>query len=61
MDEKQAIQQLKIGDISGLEFLVMCYQAKAVRTAYLITRDVGLAEDVVEDSFLQAYRSIRGY
>ena len=61
MDEKQAIQQLKIGDISGLEFLVMCCQAKAVRTAYLITRDVGLAEDVVQDSFLQAYRSIRGF
>jgi RNA polymerase sigma-70 factor (ECF subfamily) len=61
VDEKQAIQQLKIGDISGLEFLVMCYQAKAVRTAYLITRDVGLAEDVVQDSFLQAYRSIRGF
>ena len=61
MDEKQAIQRLKDGDISGLEFLVDCLQMKAVRTAYLITRDIGLAEDVVQDSFLQAYRSINGF
>ncbi len=61
MDEQQAIQRLKDNDISGLEFLVMCYQTKAVRTAYLITRDIGLAEDVVQDSFLQAYRSIGGF
>ena len=61
MDEKQAIQRLKNGDISGLEFLVACHQVKAVRTAYLITRDLRLAEDIVQDSFLQAFRSIRGF
>ena len=61
MEEQQAIQRLKDNDIGGLEFLVMSYQVKAVRTAYLITRDIGLAEDVVQDSFLQAYRSIRGF
>ena len=61
MNEQEAIQRLKAKDISGLEFLVMCHQVKAVRTAYLITRDIGLAEDVVQDSFLQAYRSINGF
>jgi RNA polymerase sigma-70 factor (ECF subfamily) len=61
MDEKQAIQRLKNGDIRGLEFLVECHQVKAVRTAYLITRDLGLAEDIVQDSFIQAYRGIRGF
>jgi RNA polymerase sigma-70 factor (ECF subfamily) len=61
MDEQQAIQQLKCGDISGLEILVNKYQVRAVRTAYLITRDVALAEDVVQDAFLQAYRSIRHF
>ena len=61
VDEKQAIQRLKNGDISGLEFLVMRHQEKAVRTAYLITRDLGLAEDVVQDSFIQAFRAIRGF
>ncbi len=61
MDEQQAIQRLKHGDIGGLEYLVSRYQVRAVRTAYLITRDFGLAEDVVQDSFIQAYRAIRGF
>jgi len=61
VDEKQAIQRLKNGDIGGLEFLVMHHQVKAVRTAYLITRDLGLAEDIVQDSFIQAFRAIRGF
>jgi RNA polymerase sigma-70 factor (ECF subfamily) len=52
---------LKQGNISGLEFLVACHQVKAVRTAYLITRDLGLAEDVVQDCFLRAFHAIRGF
>ena len=61
MEEKQAIQRLKHGNIDGLEFLVDRHQLKAVRIAYLITRDPGLAEDVVQDAFIRAYRSIRGF
>jgi len=61
MDEQLAIRQLKNGDIGGLESLVQRHQVKAVRTAYLVTRDLGLAEDVVQDSFLRAFRSIRGF
>lgn len=61
VDEKQAIQRLKRGDIGGLEFLVNRHQVKGVRTAYLITRDFALAEDVVQECFVQAYRSIRGF
>jgi len=61
MLEQEAIRRLKLGDISGLEFLVLRHQVKAVRTAYLITRDLGLAEDIVQDVFLQVYRSIRGF
>lgn len=58
MDEKSAIQALKRGDIGGLEFLVTCHQVRALRTAYLITRDPHLAQDVVQDVFLQVHRSI---
>lgn len=61
MKEQEAIQRLKHGDIGGLETLVSCYQVRAVRTAYLITRDVGLAEDVVQDSFIQAYHAIHSF
>jgi RNA polymerase sigma-70 factor (ECF subfamily) len=61
MDEQEAIQVLKRGDIGGLAVLVHCYQVKAIRTAYLITRDAQLAQDVVQDVFLQVHRSIGGF
>ena len=61
MDEQQAIQRLKSGDIGGLEILVNLYQVRAVRTAFLITQDPAQAEDAVQDAFLQIYRSIRHF
>jgi len=61
MNEQQAIQRLKSGDIGGLECLVNLYQVRAVRMAFIITRDAAQAEDVVQEAFLQAYRSIRHF
>ena len=61
MDEQLAIQRLRNGDIGGLEILVARYQVKAVRTAYLITGDPDLAEDIVQDAFVRTFRSIRGF
>ncbi len=61
MDEMQAIQRLKKGDISGLEHLITRYQDSAVRTAFLITQDVALAEDVVQDTFLRIYQRIHQF
>jgi RNA polymerase sigma-70 factor, ECF subfamily len=61
MDEKQAIQRLKQGDIDGLEFLVNQFQTKAVRVAYLIIHDLGLAEDVVQETFINVFHSIRNF
>ena len=58
MNEQQAIQALKSGDIGGLADLVACHQVKAIRVAYLITRDAHLAQDVVQDVFLQVYHGI---
>ena len=61
MDEQQAIQRLKSGDIGGLEYLVMQHQVKAVRAAFLITRDSGLAEDVVHDAFIHVSHAIGSF
>ncbi len=58
MEEREAIAQLKRGDVGGLEPLVRKYQVQAVRTAYLITRDRALAEDIVQAAFLRAYERI---
>ncbi len=59
MDDSQAIQLLKKGDIGGLEFLITRYQSRAFRTAVLILQDDALAEDVVQETFLRIYHSIR--
>ncbi len=61
VDERRAIERLKQGDIGGLAALVGRYQDEAIRTAYLITHDLALAEDVVQDVFLQVYRSIHSF
>jgi RNA polymerase sigma-70 factor, ECF subfamily len=55
MDDLHAISRLKNGDIGGLEILIARYQAKAVRTAYLVTHDEPMAEDVVQDAYVRFY------
>jgi RNA polymerase sigma-70 factor, ECF subfamily len=58
MEENDAIERLQRGDNSGLAFLVRQYQVRAVRTAYLVTHDLALAEDVVQAAFVKAYERI---
>src|SRR5690242_11145944 len=58
MDDFQAIQRLKDGDVGGLETLVERYQAMAIRAAFLVTSDETLAEDVVQDTFARIYQRI---
>src|SRR5215470_13605056 len=59
MDEREAIERMRQRDIRGLEVLVRAHQIRAIRTAYLVTRDVALAQDVVQAAFLRAYERIR--
>lgn len=59
--EQDAIKKMKRGDISGLALMVEKYQQRAFRTAVLIVRDAPLAEDVVQTSFINAYRKIEQF
>jgi len=56
LEDLQAIRRLKRGDIGGLECLIARYQGKALRTAFLITHDELMAEDVVQDVFVRFYQ-----
>jgi RNA polymerase sigma factor (sigma-70 family) len=56
--EVAAIRRCQQGDIAGLGPLVAYYQIPGVRLAYLLTGDHELADDIVQDSFLLAYRGI---
>ncbi len=59
MDDREAIHRMKNGEISGLEKLVTKYQVRAVRTAFLITHDEALAQDVAQDTFIRFYQRIK--
>ena len=61
MDDLQAIRRMKNGAMDGLEHLVMRYQVKAVRAAFMIVQDESAAEDVVQETFLTLYRNIRHF
>ena len=50
MDEREAVESLKRGDIGGPEALVRAHQARAVQAAYLILRDRASAEDVAQNA-----------
>jgi RNA polymerase sigma-70 factor (ECF subfamily) len=56
--EVTLITRLKAGDIDALTPLVRAYQQKALRTAWLVTQDSALAEDVTQAAFVQAYQCI---
>jgi RNA polymerase sigma-70 factor, ECF subfamily len=58
MDDEQAVRCLKRGDMDGLEALVLRYQLKAGRVAFLVTHDEALAQDVVQETFISIYRRI---
>jgi RNA polymerase sigma-70 factor (ECF subfamily) len=61
MEDLQAIRRLKNGDIGGLEILIARHEAKAVRTAYLVTNHEPMAEDVVQDAFVRFYERVRHF
>jgi RNA polymerase sigma-70 factor, ECF subfamily len=61
MEDREAVDRLKKGDVGALEALVRRHHARAGRAAYLIVRDHALAEDVAQGAFVRAYEGIDGF
>jgi RNA polymerase sigma factor (sigma-70 family) len=59
--EEDAVRRCRRGDPGGLAVLVEMHQRRALRVAALITRDGALAEDVVSEAFLLAFRRIGSF
>lgn len=57
-DDQALIERARRGDVEAYGEIVSRYQAVAQRTAYLITRDAGAAEDVSQEAFVKAYRAL---
>jgi RNA polymerase sigma-70 factor (ECF subfamily) len=58
IEDYEAIRRLKKGELDGLQLLIARHQAKALRTAFLVTQDEMLAEDIVSASFIRFYERI---
>ncbi|WP_027398707.1 RNA polymerase sigma factor [Anaerovorax odorimutans] len=54
----ELVMRLQKGDKSSFEDLFDMYKAKAVRTAYLITNNRALADDIVQEAFILCYFKI---
>ncbi len=61
MTEQEAIQALRRGEIDGLEILVHRHQIKAIHAAFLVTRDKGIAQEVVQTAFLRVAERIHQF
>jgi DNA-directed RNA polymerase specialized sigma24 family protein len=59
-DDAAAIRRCRSGDIRGLDALMAHHQVQVLRVAYLLAGDRMQADDVVQDSFLQVFRTIAG-
>lgn len=57
-DEATLLERARRGDMEAYGELVTRYQALAQRTAYVITRDAGAAEDAAQEAFVKAYRAL---
>jgi RNA polymerase sigma-70 factor (ECF subfamily) len=57
-DERARVRGAQRGSVSDLEALFRLHWPRAFRAAYLVTHDAGAAEDIAQESFLAAIRSL---
>ena len=59
--DRAVLERIVAGDVHALEALYDRYRTMAYSIAYRITNDATLAEDVVQDAFLGAWRNAGRY
>ena len=61
MDEQLYVKQILSGNTSAFSYFVDTYQDMAITIAYRICGNRQDAEDVVQESFVKAYRNLHGF
>ena len=56
--DRTLVDEAAAGDLDAFENLVRRYQTRIVNYALAIVRDTGEAEDVAQETFIRAYRSL---
>lgn len=57
-NEARAIERVQSGDAAAYDYLVRKYLSRAVSIAYGVVRNAHDAEDLAQEAFVKAYRSI---
>ncbi len=58
LDDAELVPRIQKGDLDAFEALYHKYKSELYRTALAITRDLGTAEELLQDCFLRAYDHI---
>ena len=61
MDEKGLIQDALHGDMEAFNRLVLAYQDLVYNQAFRMLGDPSAADDAAQETFISAYRKLRGY
>ena len=61
LEEQEAVRRCQGGNLTALGVLFELHHRAVVRTAYGIVRDQYLAEDIVQQVFVELFSSIKGY
>ncbi len=59
MTEEKLIEELKTGNNQAFTEIFNLYAEKGLKTAYLITSDKYMAEDILQETFIQCFMSIK--
>jgi RNA polymerase sigma-70 factor, ECF subfamily len=60
-DEQAIIARAMAGETAAFNLLVVKYQNMAYSVAYRMLRDEDAAADIVQDSFIKAFRALQGF
>jgi RNA polymerase sigma-70 factor (ECF subfamily) len=61
MEEKELIGRLKQGDVTAKEYFVRQYQSLIFNAIFQVSRDRIIAEDVLQETFLRAFKYIKSF
>ncbi len=59
--DEELVRECRRGDSSAYGVLVKRHHRRVIETAYRALRDMALAEDLAQEVFLRAHRSLKGF
>ncbi len=61
MEEKTLIKNLKKNNQDAYKELINLHGDRLLKSLYLMTRDLGLAEDIVQETFIKVFKNINKF